>query len=81
MKQISATEANRNFSRLLSAAAKGQETLITSRGKPIAKLSPVSAEIEKRRAARKKLLARLDRQKPRGLKIDWTREDIYERDF
>jgi hypothetical protein len=46
----------------------------------VCKLSPVSAELEQCRAARQELSARPGRQTPRGLKIEWTRKEIKERD-
>jgi prevent-host-death family protein len=40
MKVISAREANQGFSRLLADVASGEEVVITSRGKPVAKIVP-----------------------------------------
>ena len=44
MKTVSAREANQHFSRLLRAAAEGEDVVITRRGKPVAKLVPISEE-------------------------------------
>ena len=41
MKTVSAREANQGFSELLAQVERGQEVLITKRGTPVAKLSPV----------------------------------------
>jgi prevent-host-death family protein len=81
MKRISASEANRNFSAVLGKVKAGQEFVVTSRGTPVARFIPFDNEEEKRKKARKALFERLDRQKPMNLKIDWTRDDLYERDF
>jgi prevent-host-death family protein len=53
MKHVSAAEANRNFSRLLGQVGDGEEFVITSHGKPVARLIPASDASE--RAARNKL--------------------------
>ena len=44
MTKISTTEANRQFSKLISAAIDGLSTDITVRGKLVARLIPVSEE-------------------------------------
>ncbi len=44
MAKISTTEANRQFSKLISAAIEGLSTDITVRGKLVARLIPVSEE-------------------------------------
>lgn len=38
---ISATDANREFSRVLSEVAAGETYVVTSHGKPVARLEPV----------------------------------------
>ena len=81
MKQISATNANRLFSKLLSEVSKGEEYVVTSRGKPVARITPVDAEKERRKEGIARLLERLDRQKPLNIPITWSRDDIYEDDF
>jgi len=40
MKTVSARQANHELSALLSCAERGEEVLITKRGKPVAVLSP-----------------------------------------
>ena len=40
MKTVSARQANREFSKLLSRVERGEEILITKRNKPVAVLSP-----------------------------------------
>jgi prevent-host-death family protein len=78
---VSAAEANRSFSKLLRAATDGTEVMITSHGKPKAKLVPVSNEDEERerwRAATDALLTRLNNQEFKVI-APWTREELYER--
>jgi prevent-host-death family protein len=83
MRTISAREANQQFSRLLEAAASGEEVTITRRGVPVAKLVPVpaaeasAAERERRRA---EALAFFERGLEGGVIVDWTRDELYERD-
>ncbi len=80
MKTVSAREANQSFSRLLGEAARGEEVIITKRGKPIAKLVSVTgsdkgAEWEE---ARERLMKRLRR----GVKLGgrkYTRDEMHER--
>jgi prevent-host-death family protein len=80
-KAVSAAEANRKFSQLLQGVRLGRSYVVTSHGKPVAKISPVNEnewENDKVAAsAREALLARLRRQP--AVKIDrWTRDELYE---
>ena len=77
VKTVSAAEANRQFSALLRTVARGVSVVVTSRGRPVARLVPVSGEHDTRRAGRQALLARLAAQPVRG-KRTWTREDLYD---
>ena len=45
MKTVSAREANREFSDLLSRFERGEEILITKRNKPVAVLSPYRPQL------------------------------------
>ena len=79
MKTVSAAEANRSFSKLLGSVGKGEEFVITSHGKPVARLIPVMpiCEREARDKAMKaffdELRARPARNLPRV-----TRDEIYD---
>ena len=80
-KEVSAAEANRKFSQLLQGVRRGRSYVVTSHGKPVAKISPIlENENENEKAAeraREVLLARLRRQP--AVKIDrWTRDELYE---
>ncbi len=80
MKTVSAREANQSFSRLLAAAADGEEVLITRRGKPVARLGPVSTvEFDNKRAAAvKRMIELMKRGIPLG-GVKVVRDEIYER--
>jgi prevent-host-death family protein len=74
-KVIQASEANRQFSRILREVREGDTYTITAHGRPVARIVP--AETDKREAARKRLLERL--QKQPALRLGrWTREDLYD---
>jgi prevent-host-death family protein len=78
-KTISAADANRKFSQLLREVREGRSYVVTSHGRPVARIEPVLTKngrsvAEKAKAA---LLARLRRQPV----IDigpWTREELYD---
>ena len=79
---VTATEANRSFSKLLEAVRRGDRVEITSHGRKVAVLSP--AELpgptrEERLAALEVLKQRLATQ-PRITIGPWTREELYDRD-
>ena len=76
---ISAAEANRAFSRLLrEVKEEGRSFVVTSHGKPVAKLVPCGAAVATQEAARTALLARLAAQ-PVSDAGRWSRNDLYER--
>jgi prevent-host-death family protein len=79
MKTVSAAEANRSFSKLLGQVDKGEEVLITSRGRPVAKLVPAvdEAALRRRDEARKRLFAEL-RSRPILNLPRVTRDEIYD---
>ena len=76
---ISASEANRRFSELLRKVKRGRHVLVTSHGKPVAKIVPAVENERTVAGARAALFARL-----RGERIvrvgRWKRDDLYERD-
>lgn len=80
MRSISAREANQGFSKLLKAVAEGEEVLITRRGKPVARLSPIEPAADSERAAEiKRILARLREGADLGPRVSWTRDELHER--
>ncbi len=78
---VTATEANRSFSKLLRAVQRGVKVDITSHGRKIAVLSPAETD-EARRARQLAALEKLEKrwatQKPIIIGR-WTRDEIYER--
>jgi prevent-host-death family protein len=77
-KAISAAEANRRFSQLLREVREGHSYIVTSHGKPVAKISPPASGISSQRA-RDAFFRKLERQPVRNIGR-WTREELYERD-
>jgi prevent-host-death family protein len=76
---ISAAEANRAFSRLLrEVREEGRTFVVTSHGKPVAKLVPCTSAEAGREAARTSLLARLAREPAQDVGR-WNRDELYER--
>jgi prevent-host-death family protein len=79
---VTATEANRSFSKLLRAVERGEKVEITSHGRKIAVLSPAELEgptREQRLKALENLKTRWATQ-PHITIGPWTREELYERD-
>jgi prevent-host-death family protein len=80
MKQhISLRQANQNFSRYVEAVERGQEFVVTRRGRPVALLSPAPRRALRRltgeqEAALKRLFASA---RPLGIG-KWRREELYE---
>jgi len=74
-KAISAAEANRKFSQVLREVREGLSFVVTSHGKPVARIEPIhDARSEK---AKQALLRRLRAQ--RVLNIGrWSRDELYE---
>ena len=79
MKTVSAADANRQFSALLRRVTQGEQIVITTRGKPVATLAPLTPLRDTARdAARARLLARLKAQPVSGMARNWTRDDLYD---
>lgn len=79
--RISLRQANQHFSRYVAAVEQGDEFVITRRGRPVAKLSPVDHErglTGEQRAALGRTLERMRRGYPLG-GGGFRREDLYER--
>ena len=74
---VSAAEANRRFSGLLSEVKSGRSYTITSHGKPVARIVPVEMGSGVTSAARATLFRRL--KAARLQKVGrWTRDELYE---
>jgi prevent-host-death family protein len=74
---VSAASANRDFSKLLRGVRDGRSYVITSHGKPVAKIVPIDAMDPIRAAARGVLFSRLKKQSAVSAGR-WTRDDLYE---
>ena len=74
-KDISAAKANRKFSALLRGVREGQRYVVTSHGRPVARIEPV--EEQRNGNAKNALLARLEAQPVRRIGR-WKRVDLYD---
>jgi prevent-host-death family protein len=74
---ISAAEANRQFSSVLRQVRGGRTFVVTSHGRPVARIVPIDERNQVAEAARTALLERLD-----GAPVidvgTWTRDELYE---
>jgi prevent-host-death family protein len=76
---ISAADANRNFSQVLRGVREeGATYVVTSHGKPVAKIVPFEADTDLSTRARETLLDRL-KTAPLARAGRWKREDLYKR--
>lgn len=76
-KTISAAEANRHFSEILRGARDGETYIVTSHGKAVARIIPVSET--QSAAKRTALLKRLRSQRAAPKKtLRWKRDELYE---
>lgn len=78
MKTVSAADANRYFSKILREVQGGETVLVTSRGKPVAKIEPATEQSMKQSAARQALLEHLRAQPTLNIPITWTRDELYD---
>lgn len=77
MRTVSAADANRHFSSLLQEAKAGNTITVTSRGEPVAQITPVDrTQSPVRHQATQALLARLRALPAQG--ISWTRDELYD---
>jgi len=76
--QISLRQANQAFARYIAAVERGQEFIVTRRGRPVALLSPAPRRTSaKLSAKRQRALDRLFASaRPLGIGR-WRREDLY----
>jgi prevent-host-death family protein len=74
---VSAADANRKFSLILRSVREGHSYIVTSHGRPVARIVPVDGHERVATGARAALLARLEKQ-PVVHAGRWTREELYE---
>jgi prevent-host-death family protein len=76
-KAISAADANRKFSQLLREVREGRSYVVTSHGRPVARIAPVTEQRDGR--AKAALLAHLEARPVRRRPIGrWKRDDLYD---
>ena len=76
-KAVSAADANRRFSELLRTVKQGRSVVVTSHGKPVAKITPVDEDERAAKGARSALFARL--RTGRAVNAGrWTRDELYD---
>ncbi|HRP08203.1 MAG TPA: type II toxin-antitoxin system prevent-host-death family antitoxin [Gemmatimonadales bacterium] len=76
-RHISASEANRWFSRLLREVREGHSYVITSHGRPVARLAPPERDVQMLRERKEAYLAELAARPTQNLPR-WTREQLYD---
>jgi len=76
-KTVSAADANRRFSELLRTVKQGRSVILTSHGKPVAKIMPISGDGRVAEGARSALFARLRTQRVVNAGR-WTRDELYD---
>lgn len=76
MRNVSAADANRHFSRILRDVQGGETVTVTSRGTPVATIQPATSAAPDQGLAKNALLARLRTQAPAG--ATWRRDELYE---
>ena len=89
MRTISAADANRYFSKLVREVAAGESVVVTSRGRPVARIVPVDehGELEAqqirsdRQRAWEEHLSHLATQPVLNIPVTWTRDQLYDDDF
>lgn len=77
---VTATEANRDFSRMLSEVSNGQTFLVTAHGKPVARIAPAGEGVVSRDHQARRVHALVDELLALPLRSPGriTRDDGYE---
>jgi prevent-host-death family protein len=76
-KEISAANANREFSRVLRDVRSGSSYVVTSHGKPVARIAPLRESRSTASRARDVLFRRLRTERVVNIGR-WTRDELYE---
>lgn len=74
---VTAADANRKFSLILRSVREGHSYVVTSHGRPVARIVPADKHENVASGARTALLLRLERQ-PVVNAERWTRDELYE---
>lgn len=72
---ITAVDANRKFSKLLREVREGRTYVVTSHGRPVARIAPV---VEQRTSKAKAALLRRLKAQPVIDIGPWTRDELYD---
>jgi len=80
MRHVTAREANQRFARLLSSVERGEQVVITKRGRPVAVVSPYRPDLsEERKAAIERMIASMDEPVELGAPFrTFTRDEMHE---
>lgn len=78
-KAISSADANRNFSQLLREVREGRTYVVTSHGRPVARISPVQSKPGRigDSPAWDRLLRRVRKRPVKNIGC-WTRDELYD---
>jgi prevent-host-death family protein len=76
---VSAADANRSFSLLLRGVREGRSYIVTSHGRPVARLIPAGRPRNVAAGARAALVSRLEKQAAINVGR-WARDELYEDD-
>jgi prevent-host-death family protein len=74
---VSAADANRRFSELLRTVRDGQSVVVTSHGRPIARIVPIGKDENISLKARSALLKRLRSERVTTIG-HWQRDELYQ---
>lgn len=74
---VSAADANRSFSRILRSVREGRSYVVTSHGRPVARIVPANSRERVLSGARTALMSRLRSQAAVEAGA-WTRDELYE---
>ncbi|GLS34782.1 antitoxin [Mesorhizobium tianshanense] len=74
---VSAADANRTFSLILRGVREGHSYVVTSHGRPVARIVPAGEHVNVASGTRAALLARLETQAVVNVGR-WTRDELYE---
>ena len=78
---ISASEANRRFSGVLRDVKGGETFVVTSRGAPVARITPIEHDDVARAAAREALYRHWKEIGDEPIIVaPWSRDELYDRD-
>ena len=75
---ITATEANQRFSEVLREVSAGESFTVTSRGKPVAEITPPQPKRRTTKEDWEAMFARMH-QLPGVVTGPWTRDELYDR--